>query len=171
MTLFHHDPHDYLCDTYDTEQCKDIANYGCISGAATCHITYKDTVEFFDQYEERISDDYELIFDEPIVKAAVNAGFWNHTRAKESLQWQLQEAISQPVSPLTYLQVSILLAKWWKWGKYTIGSGVKILSEEKSKLKDEMIMHAVERKSCQKAEKCKICEKKIVCHLMQIQYT
>ena len=74
MTLFHHDPHDYLCDTYDTEQCKDIAKYGCISGAATCHLTYMETNEFFDEYEDRIMSDYELIFGEPIVKAAVNAG-------------------------------------------------------------------------------------------------
>jgi len=95
MTLFHHDPHDYLCDTYDTEQCKDIANYGCISGCATSHITYKDTVEFFDQYEERICDDYELIFDEPIVKAAVNAGMTDIMSIKNWCTWWFIEEYAQ----------------------------------------------------------------------------
>lgn len=74
MTLFNNDPHDYLCDTYDMDTLKDIANYGCISGAAHGHIYYKDTIEFYDQYWERIHDDYKLIFGEHIIKAAVNAG-------------------------------------------------------------------------------------------------
>ena len=95
MTLFHHDPHDYLCDTYDTEQCKDIANYGCISGAATCHITYKDTVEFFDQYEERISERYEDIFDESIVKAAVSAGMDDIISIKNWCTWWFIEDYAQ----------------------------------------------------------------------------
>lgn len=87
MTLFNNDPHDYLSDTYDMDTLKDIAKYGCISGCATSHICYKDTVEFFDQYEERISADYELIFDEPIVKAAVNAGMANIMSIKNWCTW------------------------------------------------------------------------------------
>lgn len=95
MTLFHHDPHDYLCDTYDTEQCKDIADHGCISGAATCHITYKDTVEFFDQYEERISERFEDIFDESIVKAAVSAGMDDIISIKNWCTWWFIEDYAQ----------------------------------------------------------------------------
>ena len=95
MTLFNNDPHDYLCDTYDMDTLKDVANYGCISGCATRHITYTQTSEFFDQYQERISDDYELIFDEPIVKAAVNAGMTDIISIKNWCTWWFIEEYAQ----------------------------------------------------------------------------
>jgi|TARA_R100000482_G_scaffold117362_1_gene60909 hypothetical protein len=87
MTLYNADAHDYLCDTYDMDALTDIAKFGCISGAAHDHINYKDTTEFFDQYEERISDDYELMFGEPIVKAAVNAGMTDIISIKNWCTW------------------------------------------------------------------------------------
>ena len=87
MTLFNNDPHDYLSDTYDMDTLKDIANHGCISGCASSHISYKDTCEFFDQYEERIINDYELIFDESIFKAAVNAGMDDIISMKNWCTW------------------------------------------------------------------------------------
>ncbi len=74
---------------------KDVANYGCISGCATQHITYTQTSEFFDQYEGRISDDYELIFDEPIVKAAVNAGMDDIISIKNWCTWWFIEEYAQ----------------------------------------------------------------------------
>ena len=95
MTLFHHDPHDYLCDTYTTEQCKAIAHHGCISGVASSHITYMETNEFFDQYEDRIMSDFELIFDEPIVKAAVNAGMTSIMEIKNWCTWWFIEQYAQ----------------------------------------------------------------------------
>jgi len=95
MTLFSSDPHDYLCDTYDTETCKDIVNHGCISGCATSHITYKDTNEFFDEYEDLIYDRFENIFDESIVKAAVNAGMTNIMDIKNWCTWWFIEDYAQ----------------------------------------------------------------------------
>lgn len=95
MTLYNHDAHDYLCDTYDTEQCKDIANYGCISGAATSHINYKDTEEFFDEYEDQISNRFEFIFDEPIVRAAVKAGMDDIISIKNWCTWWFIEEYAQ----------------------------------------------------------------------------
>lgn len=74
MTIYNADAHDYLCDTYDMDALKDIAEYGCESGCAHAHIYYKDTIEFYDQYWERIHDDFKLIFGENIIKAALDAG-------------------------------------------------------------------------------------------------
>jgi len=108
MTLFNNDPHDYLCDTYDMDTLKDVANYGCISGCATSHITYTETNEFFDEYEHRIMSDYELIFDEPIVKAAVNAGMTCIMEIKNWCTWWFIEEYAQ----LAVLADEELVAAW-----------------------------------------------------------
>jgi|TARA_B100000085_G_scaffold215395_1_gene199675 lipopolysaccharide biosynthesis protein len=87
MTLYNADAHDYLCDTYDMDALNDIAKYGCMSGAAHDHIYYTDTVEFFDQYEERIMDDFEMIFGESIMDAAVKAGMDTIQSIKNWCTW------------------------------------------------------------------------------------
>ena len=45
---------DVIKDTYDYEICKEITEHGCVSGVAHDHIYYRDTVDFFDKYEDEI---------------------------------------------------------------------------------------------------------------------
>ena len=47
---------DVIKGTYDYETCKEIVNHGCQSGVCSQHIYYADTIEFFDNYEEEITD-------------------------------------------------------------------------------------------------------------------
>ena len=47
---------DVIKDTYDYETCKEIVNHGCKSGVCSQHIYYADTIKFFDNYEEEITD-------------------------------------------------------------------------------------------------------------------
>ncbi len=41
-------------NTYDLDTLKEIRDHGCISGAATEHIYYSQTVDFYDEHEEEI---------------------------------------------------------------------------------------------------------------------
>ena len=45
---------DIIKDTYDYETCKEIVEHGCVSGVAHDHIYYKDTLSFFDKYEDEM---------------------------------------------------------------------------------------------------------------------
>ncbi len=43
-------------NTYSYEDAKEIVNHGCQSGVCFQHIYYGDTIKFFDNYEEEITD-------------------------------------------------------------------------------------------------------------------
>ena len=43
-------------DTYDVETLREIVEHGCASGVAHDHIYYADCIEFYDTYEDEITD-------------------------------------------------------------------------------------------------------------------
>ena len=47
---------DNIKATYDYETCKEIVDHGGHSGVCRQHIYYADTIRFFDNYEEEITD-------------------------------------------------------------------------------------------------------------------
>ena len=49
-------PFDVIKNDYTIEELNEIVEHGCASGCASNHIYYSDTVKFFDQYSEEISD-------------------------------------------------------------------------------------------------------------------
>ena len=51
---------DYIRDTYELEDLKEIANHGCQSGVCSQHIYYGDTVKFYDTYETEVLDELTL---------------------------------------------------------------------------------------------------------------
>ena len=51
---------DYIRDTYELEDLKEIANHGCQSGVCSQHIYYGDTVKFYDTYETEVLDEITL---------------------------------------------------------------------------------------------------------------
>ena len=51
---------DYIRDTYELEDLKEIANHGCQSGVCSQHIYYGDTVKFYETYEGDILDELTL---------------------------------------------------------------------------------------------------------------
>ncbi len=48
--------YDSIRDSYDVDTLREIIEHGCISGVATNHIYYNQTVSFFNAYEEEITD-------------------------------------------------------------------------------------------------------------------
>ena len=49
-----------ILQTYNKEELKEIANYGCKSGMCSKHIYYGDTVKFYDTYETEVLDELTL---------------------------------------------------------------------------------------------------------------
>ena len=45
---------DSVRDSYDIETLREIRDHGCSSGVAHDHIYYRDTIKFFDEYEDEI---------------------------------------------------------------------------------------------------------------------
>ena len=49
-------PFDVIKNQYTIEELNDIVEHGCASGCASNHIYYSDTVSFYDDYSDEISD-------------------------------------------------------------------------------------------------------------------
>ena len=52
---------DQIVETYDIETLREIRDHGCVSGVAHDHIYYRDTIKFFDEYEDEIVDYIETV--------------------------------------------------------------------------------------------------------------
>ena len=48
--------YDEIIETIDYNEAKEIVNHGCQSGVCSQYIYYADTIRFFDNYEEEITD-------------------------------------------------------------------------------------------------------------------
>ena len=48
--------YDEIIETIDYNEAKEIVNHGCKSGVCSQYIYYADTIRFFDNYEEEITD-------------------------------------------------------------------------------------------------------------------
>ena len=48
--------YDEIIETIDYNEAKEIADHGCQSGVCSKYIYYADTIRFFDNYEEEITD-------------------------------------------------------------------------------------------------------------------
>ena len=47
---------DVIKNDYTIEELNDIVEHGCVSGCASNHIYYADTVSFYDEYSDDIND-------------------------------------------------------------------------------------------------------------------
>tara|TARA_R100000700_G_C3141763_1_gene123369 strand:- start:198 stop:647 length:450 start_codon:yes stop_codon:yes gene_type:complete len=48
--------YDEIIETIDYKEAKEIVDHGCQSGVCSQYIYYADTIKFFDNYEEEITD-------------------------------------------------------------------------------------------------------------------
>ena len=89
--------YDVIKDTYDYETCKEIVEHGCVSGVATDHIYYKDTLSFFDKYEDEM---IEYIAD--TLGGEANEDLWtrntcNITGYKNVVTWSFIELVAMSI--------------------------------------------------------------------------
>ena len=88
---------DVIKDTYDFDTCKEIVKGGCVSGVATDHIYYKDTVAFFDKYEDEIIKYINDNLGEDIVKEMWTRHPNNITGYKNDVTWSFIELVAMSV--------------------------------------------------------------------------
>ena len=89
--------YDVIKDTYDLQTLGDIVTNGCVSGVAHDHIYYKDTVAFFDKYEDEM---IEYIAD--TLGGETNEDLWtrntcNITGYKNDIVWTFIELVAMSI--------------------------------------------------------------------------
>ena len=88
---------DVIKDTYDFETCKEIVEHGCVSGVATDHIYYKDTLAFFDKYEDEMIKHITDNLGEDTVKEMWTKHPNNITGYKNDVTWSFIELVAMSV--------------------------------------------------------------------------
>ena len=53
--------YDQIVETYEIDTLRNIRDHGCVSGVAHDHIYYRDTIEFYDSYQDEIVDYIETM--------------------------------------------------------------------------------------------------------------
>ena len=53
--------YDQIVETYDIDTLREIRDHGCVSGVAHDHIYYRDTIKFYDSYQDEIVDYIETM--------------------------------------------------------------------------------------------------------------
>jgi predicted RND superfamily exporter protein len=88
---------DVIKDTYDVQTLGDIVTNGCVSGVAHDHIYYKDTVAFFDKYEDEMIKRITDNLGEDTVKSLWNKHPNNITGYKNDVTWSFIELVAMAV--------------------------------------------------------------------------
>ena len=88
-----------ILQTYDRLQLRDISEHGCITGAATCHIYYKDTLDFFNKYDEEIQDDLMARYGEDYLVAFAK-GVEDIATMQNNMVWDFIESVATSMQDL-----------------------------------------------------------------------
>ena len=89
--------YDVIKDTYDYETCKEIVEHGCVSGVAHDHIYYKDTLSFFDKYEDEMIKYITDTLGEDVVKEMWTNNSNNITGYKNDVTWSFIELVAMSI--------------------------------------------------------------------------
>ena len=93
--------YDTIVDTYDIETLNEIMDHGCVSGVAHSHIYYKDTVDFFDTFEDEIVDYIETSLGDEALKMLFSKANCDLTTYKNSVTWAYIELIASQIIDTT----------------------------------------------------------------------
>jgi len=93
--------YDTIVDTYDIETLNEIVNHGCASGVAHDHIYYKDTVDFFDTYEEELVDYIDTNLGEDVLADLFKDANCDLTIYKNSVTWCYIELVAMQIVDTT----------------------------------------------------------------------
>tara|TARA_R100000152_G_C6756793_1_gene180579 strand:+ start:644 stop:979 length:336 start_codon:yes stop_codon:yes gene_type:complete len=89
--------YDAIVDTYDIETLNEIVNHGCQSGVANSHIYYKDTVEFFNTFEEELVDYIETNLGEDVLVDLFKGANCDLDCYKNDVTWCYIELVSSQI--------------------------------------------------------------------------
>ena len=89
--------YDAIVDTYDIETFNEINDHGCKSGVANSHIYYKDTVEFYDTFEDDIYDYIESTLGEEVLVDIFKSNSCDLKLYKNDVTWCYIELVASEI--------------------------------------------------------------------------
>ena len=101
-----------ILQTYNKEELKEIANYGCKSGMCSKHIYYGDTLKFYDEYEVQILDELVLNYGYDYLVELFKESEAQLTWYKNSVVWAFIEITAVDALEDAELEPAKLLDKW-----------------------------------------------------------
>ncbi len=102
--------YDEIIDTYSLEDMHEIVSNGCQSGMCHEHIYYADTIKFFDNHEDEITEYFNDYYDEDFLVNMFKEAGADLTYYKNQAAWAyieatcvdilsgVDEALLQPIS-------------------------------------------------------------------------
>ena len=88
---------DEIKDTYDYETCKEIVEHGLVSGVAHDDIYYKDTLSFFDKYEDEMVEYITDTCGDEVMDSLWVQNTCNITGYKNDVTWSFIELVAMSV--------------------------------------------------------------------------
>ena len=85
----------YILKYYDKSTLNDIANYGCVSGAATGFIYTSDIVNFFNAHQDEIENELEIVFGEDYLAQVLKGDDIDFDTLKVRMTWTFVELVAQ----------------------------------------------------------------------------
>ena len=89
MTAF-----DSIRDTYDIDTLREIRDHGCASGAAHDHIYYRDTIKFYDEYQDEIVDYIEDTVGAEVLTEIFGRNYNSLNHYKNDVVWSYIELVA-----------------------------------------------------------------------------
>ena len=93
--------YDTIVNDYDLQTLNEIVNHGCQSGVCSQHIYYADTIKFFDNYEEEITDYIITNYGSEILADIFLANDCNLDRYKNDATWCYIELVASHIIDTT----------------------------------------------------------------------
>ncbi len=81
-------------DSYDIDTLREIVSHGCESGVAHDHIYYRDTIQFFNDFEEEIIEEVENTFGQEYLVEVFNNQGAAIDMYKNAICWTYVELIA-----------------------------------------------------------------------------
>ena len=88
---------DVIKDTYEYETCKEIVNHGGESGVCHEHIYYGDTIEFFETYEDEVTEYIKDTLGVEVLSDSLKQNDGNLGMWKNDLTWTFIELVASSV--------------------------------------------------------------------------
>ena len=85
---------DSIKSQYDIDTLRDIVKHGCVSGVAHEHIYYRDTIQFFNDFEEEIIEEVENTFGQEYLVEVFNNQGAAIDMYKNAICWTYVELIA-----------------------------------------------------------------------------
>ena len=117
--------YDQIVETYDIDTLREIRDHGCASGVAHDHIYYRDTIKFYDSYQDEIVDYIETMVGTEVLVDVFKQADASLDHYKNDVTWiyiellsgelvdQYEDTTCEELSDSTYEAVKELASTPW----------------------------------------------------------